>query len=111
MFQGSYDVFCVSVVICYVVYFSSHMMCSLFQWSYDVLCVSVVIWCVVCFSGHMMCVSVVIWCVFQWSYGVVLWELLTRGVTPYPEVDNWDIIRYLKAGRRMPQPNYCPNML
>ena len=55
-------VFCVSVVICYVVYFSSHMMCSLFQWSYDVLCVSVVIWCVVCFSGHMMCVSVVIWC-------------------------------------------------
>lgn len=46
-----------------------------------------------------------------WSYGVVLWELLTRGVTPYPEVDNWDIIRYLKAGRRMPQPNYCPNML
>lgn len=51
------------------------------------------------------------WAVFQWSYGVVLWELLTRGVTPYPEVDNWDIIRYLKAGRRMPQPNYCPNML
>lgn len=46
-----------------------------------------------------------------WSFGVVLWELLTRGVTPYPEVDNWDIIRYLKAGRRMPQPNYCPNML
>ncbi|CAL1535044.1 unnamed protein product [Lymnaea stagnalis] len=46
-----------------------------------------------------------------WSYGVVLWELMTRGLMPYPEVDNWDIIRYLKAGRRMPHPNYCPDLL
>ncbi|XP_059144020.1 hepatocyte growth factor receptor-like [Physella acuta] len=46
-----------------------------------------------------------------WSYGVVLWELMTRGLMPYPEVDNWDIIRYLKAGRRMPHPNYCPDQL
>ncbi|XP_048252832.1 hepatocyte growth factor receptor-like [Haliotis rufescens] len=46
-----------------------------------------------------------------WSFGVVLWELMTRGVNPYPEVDNWDIIRYLKAGRRMAQPQYCPDPL
>ncbi|BFZ14638.1 hypothetical protein BsWGS_17677 [Bradybaena similaris] len=46
-----------------------------------------------------------------WSFGVVLWELMTRGLMPYPEVDNWDIIRYLKAGRRMPHPNYCPDPL
>src|SRR2546422_921863 len=46
-----------------------------------------------------------------WSYGVVLWELMTRGVTPYPEVDNWDIINFLKEGRRMPQPSYCPDLL
>ncbi|XP_014675994.1 PREDICTED: hepatocyte growth factor receptor-like [Priapulus caudatus] len=46
-----------------------------------------------------------------WSYGVVLWELLTRGVCPYPEVDNWDILGYLKSGRRMPQPSYCPKPL
>ncbi|KFM64204.1 Hepatocyte growth factor receptor, partial [Stegodyphus mimosarum] len=46
-----------------------------------------------------------------WSYGVVLWELMTRGVTPYPDVDNWDILHYLKSGRRMPQPSYCPDLL
>ncbi|KAL3851745.1 hypothetical protein ACJMK2_015458 [Sinanodonta woodiana] len=46
-----------------------------------------------------------------WSYGVVLWELMTRGVNPYPEVDNWDIVRYLKKGRRLPQPQYCPDQL
>ncbi|XP_053377268.1 hepatocyte growth factor receptor-like isoform X2 [Mercenaria mercenaria] len=46
-----------------------------------------------------------------WSFGIVLWELMTRGVNPYPEVDNWDIVRYLKHGRRMPQPQYCPDQL
>jgi len=42
---------------------------------------------------------------------VVLWELMTRGVCPYPEVDNWDIVKYLVSGRRMPQPTYCPDAL
>jgi len=46
-----------------------------------------------------------------WSYGVVLWELMTRGICPYPDVDNWDIVRYLKLGRRMPQPSFCPDTL
>ncbi|KAJ8301118.1 hypothetical protein KUTeg_020105 [Tegillarca granosa] len=46
-----------------------------------------------------------------WSFGVVLWELMTRGVNPYPEVDNWDVLRYIKSGRRMPQPPYCPDSL
>ncbi|XP_063446305.1 hepatocyte growth factor receptor-like isoform X1 [Mytilus trossulus] len=46
-----------------------------------------------------------------WSFGVVLWELMTRGVNPYPEVDNWDVLRYIKKGRRMPQPPFCPDIL
>jgi hypothetical protein len=45
------------------------------------------------------------------SFGVVLWELMTRGVNPYPEVDNWDVLRYIKKGRRMPQPPFCPDIL
>ncbi|KAH9381671.1 hypothetical protein HPB48_000356 [Haemaphysalis longicornis] len=47
----------------------------------------------------------------NWSYGVLLWELMTRGVTPYPEVDNWDIVNFLKQGRRMQQPSFCPDEL
>ncbi|XP_054922461.1 hepatocyte growth factor receptor-like [Dermacentor andersoni] len=44
-----------------------------------------------------------------WSYGVLLWELLTRGVTPYPDVPNWDIVKFLKQGRRLEQPSFCPS--
>lgn len=43
-----------------------------------------------------------------WSYGVLLWELMTRGVVPYPDVDNFDLFGYLKEGRRMLRPRYCP---
>ncbi|KAL5014848.1 hypothetical protein ScPMuIL_009118 [Solemya velum] len=46
-----------------------------------------------------------------WSFGIVLWELMTRGVIPYPEVDNFDLIKYLKIGRRMAQPQFCPDEL
>lgn len=46
-----------------------------------------------------------------WSYGVLLWELMTRGVVPYPDVDNFDLFSYLKEGRRMLRPRYCPVIL
>ncbi|XP_022099343.1 hepatocyte growth factor receptor-like isoform X2 [Acanthaster planci] len=44
-----------------------------------------------------------------WSFGVVMWEFLTRGMTPYPSVDNWDICTYLQRGRRLQQPMHCPD--
>lgn len=43
-----------------------------------------------------------------WSYGVVLWELMTRGVTPYPDVEACDVKSYLKEGNRMKKPKRCP---
>ncbi|XP_017263940.1 macrophage-stimulating protein receptor-like [Kryptolebias marmoratus] len=46
-----------------------------------------------------------------WSYGVLLWELITRGASPYPNVDPYDITYYLLKGRRLPQPQYCPDTL
>ncbi|XP_055485833.1 macrophage-stimulating protein receptor isoform X2 [Psammomys obesus] len=46
-----------------------------------------------------------------WSFGVLLWELLTRGAPPYPHVNPFDLTHFLAQGRRLPQPEYCPNSL
>ncbi|XP_018542200.1 macrophage-stimulating protein receptor isoform X1 [Lates calcarifer] len=46
-----------------------------------------------------------------WSYGILMWELLTRGANPYPDVDPYDITHYLLKGRRLAQPQFCPDTL
>ncbi|XP_029471114.1 hepatocyte growth factor receptor isoform X2 [Rhinatrema bivittatum] len=46
-----------------------------------------------------------------WSFGVLLWELMTRGAPPYPDVNSFDITIYLLQGRRLLQPEYCPDPL
>ncbi|ERE87622.1 hepatocyte growth factor receptor [Cricetulus griseus] len=46
-----------------------------------------------------------------WSFGVLLWELMTRGAPPYPDVNTFDITIYLLQGRRLLQPEYCPDAL
>ncbi|CAF1162710.1 unnamed protein product [Adineta ricciae] len=46
-----------------------------------------------------------------WSFGILLWELMSRGKTPYPGIDNADIFTYVKHGYRLPQPTYCPHLL
>lgn len=40
-----------------------------------------------------------------------MWELITRGASPYPDVDPYDITRYLIQGRRLHQPQYCLDSL
>ncbi|ERE75617.1 macrophage-stimulating protein receptor [Cricetulus griseus] len=46
-----------------------------------------------------------------WSFGVLLWELLTRGAPPYPHINPFDLTCFLAQGRRLPQPEYCPDSL
>lgn len=42
-----------------------------------------------------------------WSYGVTMWEIATRGQTPYPGVENSEIYDYLRQGNRLKQPPDC----
>ncbi|XP_070544684.1 uncharacterized protein [Ptychodera flava] len=46
-----------------------------------------------------------------WSFGVLLWEVMTRGATPYAGIDNLDLTRHLKKGNRLPMPKYLSTKL
>lgn len=49
-----------------------------------------------------------------WSFGVVMWELMTRGKVPYQGIGSNanDLIQYLERGNRLPRPlNCCPPIL
>ncbi|MED6256779.1 hypothetical protein ATANTOWER_021404 [Ataeniobius toweri] len=42
-----------------------------------------------------------------WAFGVTMWEIATRGMTPYPGVQNHEIYDYLVEGHRLKQPTDC----
>ncbi|XP_020843213.1 tyrosine-protein kinase Mer isoform X1 [Phascolarctos cinereus] len=42
-----------------------------------------------------------------WAFGVTMWEIATRGMTPYPGVQNHEIYDYLIHGHRLKQPDDC----
>lgn len=46
-----------------------------------------------------------IWC--QWAFGVTMWEIVTRGQTPYPGVENSEIYEFLIKGERLKKPLDC----
>eukprot|EP00059_Ciona_intestinalis_P009261 XP_009860631.1 uncharacterized protein LOC780869 [Ciona intestinalis] len=46
-----------------------------------------------------------------WSYGIVCWEIMTRGAIPYPTVQAVAILQYLSEGNRMERPECCPHKL
>ncbi|XP_065662122.1 proto-oncogene tyrosine-protein kinase receptor Ret-like [Hydra vulgaris] len=46
-----------------------------------------------------------------WAYGVVLFEIVTLGGTPYPSMSNHELIERLKFGYRMERPENCSQPL
>ncbi|KAJ4434078.1 hypothetical protein ANN_16397 [Periplaneta americana] len=42
-----------------------------------------------------------------WSFGVLMWELVTLGASPYPGVAVHNLFHLLKAGYRMEKPENC----
>ncbi|XP_038113504.1 fibroblast growth factor receptor homolog 1 [Culex quinquefasciatus] len=45
-----------------------------------------------------------------WSFGVLLWEIMTLGRDPYQFVADWQsFLEYLKQGHRLEQPTNCPD--
>lgn len=46
-----------------------------------------------------------------WSFGILLWEIVTLGGNPYPGVENTNIYQMLREGYRMPKPSNCPDSL
>lgn len=48
---------------------------------------------------------------FQWSFGVLIWEMMSLGQQPYEEIDPYEMDLYLKDGYRLAQPVNCPDDL
>ncbi|KAK0181527.1 hypothetical protein PV327_003804 [Microctonus hyperodae] len=42
-----------------------------------------------------------------WSFGILLWEIVTLGSNPYPDIPTNAILQYLKSGKRMGKPSNC----
>jgi len=46
-----------------------------------------------------------------WSFGILMWEVMTLGDTPYPGIESKDVLTRLEQDYRMPQPPGCPSGL
>ena len=45
---------------------------------------------------------------FSVAFGVLLWELATYGMSPYPGSELAQVYELLESGYRMPNPEGCP---
>ena len=46
-----------------------------------------------------------------WSFGILMFEIITLGGTPYPGIQPDDMLKFLESGNRIPQPDNCPDDL
>ncbi|KAF8570057.1 hypothetical protein P879_02325 [Paragonimus westermani] len=43
-----------------------------------------------------------------WSFGIVIYEIITYGQVPFPSMDNAETLQQVDRGYRMPRPSNCP---
>jgi len=48
---------------------------------------------------------------YRWAFGILLWEIVTLGATPYPDTPTNKILQFLKSGYRMERPPNCSREL
>nr|XP_006008797.1 PREDICTED: tyrosine-protein kinase Mer-like [Latimeria chalumnae] len=46
-----------------------------------------------------------------WSFGITMWEIFSRGKTPYPGVQNHEMYDFLQEGHRLKKPTECLDKL
>lgn len=46
-----------------------------------------------------------------WSFGVTLWEIFSRGGTPYDGINNLAVVTEVMSGYRLPAPPRCPTQV
>ncbi|XP_037537498.1 tyrosine-protein kinase Lyn isoform X1 [Nematolebias whitei] len=47
----------------------------------------------------------------MWSFGVLLYEIITYGKIPYPGMTKAEVVSSIQRGYRMPRPDNCPQEL
>ncbi|XP_066141360.1 insulin receptor-like isoform X2 [Euwallacea fornicatus] len=46
-----------------------------------------------------------------WSYGIVLWEIVTLASQPYPGLSNEQVTQFVVSKKTLDRPSGCPNLL
>jgi len=49
--------------------------------------------------------------IYRWAFGILLWEIVTLGAMPYPDIPTNKILQFLKSGYRMERPPNCSQEL
>lgn len=42
-----------------------------------------------------------------WSFGILMWEIVTLGSTPYPGMAAAEVMKWVRAGNRLEKPEHC----
>ena len=42
-----------------------------------------------------------------WSFGILMWEIVTLGSTPYPGIGAADVMKKVRDGYRLEKPEHC----